>query len=507
MTAPKAKHGEWLDHWAFTRRHVVYLLAMTVLAATLRLYRLDQWSLWIDEAHTFRDVIAPSDVFWQSGVSKYPLSFALLRGAVHWFGLAATDLSEGVLRLPAVFFGIASVPLIAVVSRGIVGRRAALLAGLLLAMSPWHIYWSQNARFYSIVMFFCLAAMGALYHGLERRNWWLVLSSACLFFLGGYSHPSAYLPAGAALAYTLLASFSRRATTRRGNWVPLIVVLLVALLVVMSLPILQRLWEVKRPVFSLFHLIQTLVFFVGVPVLVAALGGAVHLFGRPGRAGLFLACMALLPLLALVVLSFGGFQRLTAQYAFASLPAVYLLAAVLLITLLQAFRDIGVRALVLRLVPLVMILGHMAGEDYLYFEKQYGWRPRWGEAVRYVKEQHRRAWPRRELVVITTNGPSIRYYLDPGRYLDRRDQRTTYVRTIEDWNVLEGRIDYLAGIVATARKNKQDLWVVLTEPELDEKDRHSRLDVFIRQNFLQVRRLPNWTGPKDMVVLIYHLND
>ena len=81
---------------------------------------------------------------------------------------------------------------------------AALLAALFLALSPWHIYWSQNARSYSMVLFFCLVASGAAYYGFRRRSWWMLLTSVAFFFLGGFSHPSAFVVVAAALLYLLL---------------------------------------------------------------------------------------------------------------------------------------------------------------------------------------------------------------------------------------------------------------------------------------------------------------
>ena len=144
----------------FTRRHLGYLMLFTLIAAVLRLYHLGEWSLWIDEAHTYRDVTKPFEAFWSEGTSHYPLSFLLLRGMAYLFGLAAVDLDEKFMRLPFAFFGIASVPAIAIVARGMIGRRSALLAALFLALSPWHIYWSQNARSYSMVLFLSLIAMG-----------------------------------------------------------------------------------------------------------------------------------------------------------------------------------------------------------------------------------------------------------------------------------------------------------------------------------------------------------
>ena len=506
MPAPTAKLDGSEAIRPFSVLQLGYLLLCTGLAAGMRLFRLESWAFWIDEAHTFRDVVAPAEVFWQSGISKYPLYFLVLRWAAELFQLGPLDLSEALMRLPAVFFGIASVPALAVVARNMVGRRAALLAALLLAISPWHLYWSQNARFYSMVMFFSLTGMGALFHGHERKSWWLMLLGACLFFLGGYSHPSAYLIAAAALVYVLAASFLRREEYGHPDWLPLVVVLLLAVLVVASLPILQRVWEVKRPVFSLFHLVQTLVFYVGIPVLVAGVGGMLLLYERGARAALFLTCMVVVPLLTLIVLSFIGFQRLTAQYAFGILPALYLLTSVLIIALVQVFRGTGVRAWVLRLVPLAIVVVHMAGQDYMYFFKQYGWRPRFDDAVAYVKTHHTRLHPRRDLVVVTTNGPSVRYYLDAEAYGNpRAHPQRVEVKTIEEWDVQASHVGYLESLVFEARKENQDLWVIVTEPELDEKDSNSQLDVFLRWNLRQVRRLPNWTGPKDMVVLIYHL--
>src|SRR5688572_22700601 len=43
-------HGE-----AFGRRHVFCLVSITAIAAVLRLLHLGEWSIWVDEAHTWRD--------------------------------------------------------------------------------------------------------------------------------------------------------------------------------------------------------------------------------------------------------------------------------------------------------------------------------------------------------------------------------------------------------------------------------------------------------------------
>src|SRR5690606_18524020 len=126
------------------------------------------------EAHTYRDVTMPLEAFWEAPTSRYPASYLSVRWVAAWLGLSTAELGEGLLRLPFAFFGIASIPAMAVVARGMVGRRAALLAALLLACSPWHLYWSQNARCYSMVLFFALLAMGSTFLGAQRRSWWLL---------------------------------------------------------------------------------------------------------------------------------------------------------------------------------------------------------------------------------------------------------------------------------------------------------------------------------------------
>ena len=78
--------GQWL-----------LLLFIALLACGLRMYHLGSWSIWVDEAHTWRDITTPLSVFWErEGASNYPVSYLLGRGAIDWFG--AHDPS--VLRLP-----------------------------------------------------------------------------------------------------------------------------------------------------------------------------------------------------------------------------------------------------------------------------------------------------------------------------------------------------------------------------------------------------------------------
>src|SRR5207302_2677690 len=81
-----------------------------------------------------------------------PLSFL-----ASWLSTRAGTSPE-LLRLPALIAGTATIPLVYLLGLRTVGRRAALLAAPLTALSPLMIYYSAEARAYGLMMFFLLGA-------------------------------------------------------------------------------------------------------------------------------------------------------------------------------------------------------------------------------------------------------------------------------------------------------------------------------------------------------------
>lgn len=474
------------------------LAAITVLAAMLRLYRLGDWSFWVDEAHTYRDLLAARDVFWSSDVSSYPLSFVLLR----WLVDLGMPTAEGWLRLPFAFFGIISVPALGLVGRGLVGPRASLLAALLLAFSPWHIYWSQSARSYAMVLFFALLAVAVFFRGMRRRSPLLLLLSLSLTAVAGLCHPSAYILLAGYVGYGLtLLRWPGRGDRATGGglhkWMPLISIALLATLVIVLMPLLEHVRK-DKPDFSLFHLLQTLAFFVRIPVIVAALGGLLWLFDRGSPSASLLLAWIAVPVLALAVLAL--LMKMTAQYAFYTLPGFCLLAATVVLALANRVTAAGFRGHLLRAVPLGILLLDMAGQSYLYFERNYGERPRWREVRTYL--QHRPGAVKR---VLTTNQPSLSYYLNPMDFTGRSFAGSFEVVGLAKYKLQGSPTAFFEEHIASSRKSGVELYVAISEPELDEMEPRGVADAFLREHFLQVRRLPNWNGPKDMTVLIYWL--
>jgi hypothetical protein len=97
-----------------------------------------------------------------------PLYFLLMRP---W---AALGESEFILRLFSVIWGTLSVALMVPVGRLLAGERVGLIAAVILATSPFHIWYSQEARMYTFLAFLVLLAHWFLIRNLHRptaANW------------------------------------------------------------------------------------------------------------------------------------------------------------------------------------------------------------------------------------------------------------------------------------------------------------------------------------------------
>jgi mannosyltransferase len=133
-----------------TRNASYFGLALLTLAAfILRLYQLDAQSLWYDEgvtAEVARRGIAEL-TRWTADDIQPPLYYYV----VAFWGRSA-GWSEWSLRFPSVFFGVLTVPLLAVVTIALTRRRVAgLLAASLAAFHPLLLYYSQEARMYTML--------------------------------------------------------------------------------------------------------------------------------------------------------------------------------------------------------------------------------------------------------------------------------------------------------------------------------------------------------------------
>lgn len=134
----------------------IWLLIIVLLATALRLFHLGQQSLWLDESVSFVRAIAPLQASIENILAigiHVPLYFLLLRP------VALIGQNETILRFPSVVFAILSIPMMYQVGRLCLGRLAGLLGAFFLALNPFHLWYSQEARMYTMVMFFVLGSI------------------------------------------------------------------------------------------------------------------------------------------------------------------------------------------------------------------------------------------------------------------------------------------------------------------------------------------------------------
>ena len=168
---------------------VLALAALTVAGAVVRVIVARQSvfadelsTYWISATHGLGDVLA---LLYSSGKIHHaeitpPLSFL-----ASWL-TTRVGKSPELLRLPALIAGTATIPLVYLLGLRTVGRRAALLASALTALSPFMIYYSAEARAYGLLMFFVAGSTLSLLLALDtgRRRWWVVyaICAAAAFY-------------------------------------------------------------------------------------------------------------------------------------------------------------------------------------------------------------------------------------------------------------------------------------------------------------------------------------
>ena len=161
------------------------LAAFCLFGAWLRLTALNRQSLWFDEADVVvraqQSLGAVLHTFIQPGENG-PLYNLMLHV---WMGIAGS--SEAKVRFPSAVAGVLTIPLIYLVGARTLGRRVGLLAAGLLSISPYHDWYSQEAKMYAIAVLLTLLSTLLFIEALRRnrRGWWagyVVVTTLCFYF-------------------------------------------------------------------------------------------------------------------------------------------------------------------------------------------------------------------------------------------------------------------------------------------------------------------------------------
>lgn len=157
-------------------RPLYALAGLTVLAAALRLWRIDHQSYWLDEAFTAR--IVRRDFGGMLHGVRHTESTPPLYYALAWAWERVFGWHEAGLRSLSAVFGTAAVPAAYAAARARFDGRAALIAAGLFAVNPYLVWYSQEARAYALLVLFATVALALLLRG---RLWgWAVVSALAL---------------------------------------------------------------------------------------------------------------------------------------------------------------------------------------------------------------------------------------------------------------------------------------------------------------------------------------
>ncbi|MFQ5886193.1 MAG: glycosyltransferase family 39 protein, partial [Anaerolineae bacterium] len=137
QTTERAKRGQ----------HLAIFILILLVGFALRLYRLGYESLWYDE--TVSVLLArkslPALTAHTAGDIHPPLYYYLLH---FWIRLAGS--SEFSLAFLSLAFGLLLIPLLFHLGRRLYGVKIGLLGALLLALSPFNLWYSQEVRMYTL---------------------------------------------------------------------------------------------------------------------------------------------------------------------------------------------------------------------------------------------------------------------------------------------------------------------------------------------------------------------
>jgi 4-amino-4-deoxy-L-arabinose transferase-like glycosyltransferase len=191
---------------------VVALVVLMVVGAVLRVIGLDS-GLWYDEIVTLVESVRQPA--WRivtefHGTNNHPLYSLMAHGSVAAFGEHPWS-----LRLPAVIFGVLSIPVMFVMGAALGRRNEAMWAAVLMTVSYHHIWFSQNARGYTALLFWTMLTTWLLWQMLQGRRRWLGVAYGAAASLGVYTHLTlAFVVAAHALLWVVWI-WSRR---RSGEW-------------------------------------------------------------------------------------------------------------------------------------------------------------------------------------------------------------------------------------------------------------------------------------------------
>jgi uncharacterized membrane protein len=147
-----------INSWIANRERAGIILIFLIFFI-LRLYRLGYHDLWYDEAYTAQF----SRNLWLGW--NAPLYWITLHFWTKIFGV-----SEFSLRFPSFLFSFFSVIFIFLLGKTLFNKKIAFISSIIMGLSPLHLWYAQEARDYSMVLFFGILSSYLLVKAVKEKQ-------------------------------------------------------------------------------------------------------------------------------------------------------------------------------------------------------------------------------------------------------------------------------------------------------------------------------------------------
>lgn len=136
------------------------VIIITLIGGSLRILLLGTKGMWLDETFSvwLANHTVPDMLQWIVRIDQHPPLYYLLLH--YWIALRGDTPYD--VRLLSVLFGTGTIPIIYLIGKRMAGAVVGVAAAVFLAFSPYHIYFAQETRMYTLLTFNAAIAIYAL---------------------------------------------------------------------------------------------------------------------------------------------------------------------------------------------------------------------------------------------------------------------------------------------------------------------------------------------------------
>lgn len=478
------------------------LSLVILLGFALRLYQLDRNSLWFDEI-VLTWLASPSFLEGLNRLIGQGIQFAPLDHLVIRIWLLAGE-GDWWVRFPSLIFSMLTIPLMTQVGQRMFNRRVGFLAAAIWAVSPYQIWYAQEAKGYALL---ALAAAGSMYAfvGLlrgERKtsSWQFVIFN----MLGISTHYFMFLIP--TVQFVIILLNFRKYYRHFRYWVLLQIVSGLVLLPWFGYIIYRQHlatgigWIPFPTLLDLFYTVWNFTLGYGEvasPAIIAALVVIFITFGwglvkvnRFRPVNQFVLLWFFLPLVIVWILSQGKLSFYVDRYFQISTPALTLLLAVGLTEIPRQRLKQG--------LTIAFLLATTFGASQVYWDTTHFSKDDWRSVARILRQ---RAEPTDGLVTCTDGYRLSLDYYNPGEIFARQSQNQ------ERYYVYPANVDF-----DIALQQYHRFWLVTSNPRrpqhhlgfsypprLDSTKLSAENQAWLVQHPLEVVAVPGIT------VFLYHM--